>query len=81
MNDMDLPTGKTCADCCHLRRCVGMGFTKAENTNCDFSPSRFVEKLVIPNTKIPAERPMLVSVSDMLEKIGVEFGVRKGGKT
>lgn len=40
-DDMKLPTGKTCADCVHLRRCVGLGYTKPENTTCDFAPSRF----------------------------------------
>lgn len=38
---MKLPDGRTCGDCIHVRRCVLFGFTKSENTNCDFSPSRY----------------------------------------
>ena len=40
--EMCLPEGKTCGDCIHLARCRGMGFTSsADNTSCDFWPSRF----------------------------------------
>ena len=40
---MKLPEGKTCADCVHLKRCVGLGCTKPENTSCDFFPNKFRE--------------------------------------
>ena len=40
--EMRLPDGKSCADCRHVSRCVGLGCTNAENTACDFYPSRFV---------------------------------------
>jgi hypothetical protein len=43
-DDMELPQGKTCADCMHNARCVVFGFTKPQNTRCDFAPSRFVER-------------------------------------
>ena len=36
-----LEPGTTCADCAHLRRCTAQGFTKPENTYCDFIPIRF----------------------------------------
>lgn len=39
---MDLPDGKTCADCAHLSRCLSFGFTSSpERTSCDFFPRRF----------------------------------------
>lgn len=41
-DDMDLPKGKTCADCVHCRRCTAMfGHTPADES-CDWSPSRFL---------------------------------------
>ncbi len=40
---MQLPAGKTCADCAHLRRCTMIGCTRPENTQCDFYPNQFVE--------------------------------------
>lgn len=48
-DEMSLPDGKTCGDCVHLRRCLGIGYTSsAENDRCDFYPIRFHE--------VPAER-------------------------
>ena len=39
---MDLPAGKSCGDCHHIRRCLALGFTSsADNTSCDFFPVRF----------------------------------------
>ena len=38
---MQLPTGKTCADCIHAKFCISIGCTKPENTSCDFYPNRF----------------------------------------
>ena len=32
---------RTCGDCAHLRRCTALGFTKRENSWCDFIPIRF----------------------------------------
>lgn len=40
-NDMDLPEGKTCADCVHCRRCFGIFGHIPEDQACDWSPSRF----------------------------------------
>jgi len=42
---MDLPEGKTCNDCMHVRFClqfIGPGI--AANTQCDWYPIRFVER-------------------------------------
>ncbi len=40
--EMQLPEGKTCGDCQHIKRCRAFGFTSSEaNTSCDFWPSRF----------------------------------------
>lgn len=39
---MNLPKGKTCGDCAHIRRCKAIfGHTEAD-TYCDWSPSRAV---------------------------------------
>jgi hypothetical protein len=42
--NMDLPVGKTCGDCVHFDRCVGLIGVKADYTMCDFYPIRFREK-------------------------------------
>lgn len=40
--NMTLPEGQTCGTCVHAKRCLAFGFTSsAENTRCDFYPSRF----------------------------------------
>jgi hypothetical protein len=41
VDEMKLPAGKTCASCVHVRRCVALGYTKAESTSCDFWPNKF----------------------------------------
>lgn len=38
---MELPEGKTCADCVHVMRCTIMFGANPENTSCDFEPIRF----------------------------------------
>lgn len=38
---MDLPSGRTCADCVHCRRCCTMFGHIPEDESCDWSPSRF----------------------------------------
>lgn len=44
---MRLPTGKTCADCVHIRRCTAFGFTDSpENVWCDFYPNKFQAQLL-----------------------------------
>lgn len=42
--EMRLPEGRTCADCRHIARCKGFGFSWPERTSCDFWPSRFALK-------------------------------------
>jgi DnaJ-class molecular chaperone len=42
-NDMQLPEGKTCADCANWSVCDFLISCIENNTECDFSPSRFVE--------------------------------------
>ena len=41
-----LPTGKTCADCLHCKRCcmLYIGSNGGKNTKCDFAPSKFSER-------------------------------------
>lgn len=40
--EMKLPEGKTCGDCRHIARCLGLGCTWQARTSCDFHPSRFI---------------------------------------
>jgi hypothetical protein len=40
---MRLPTGKTCGDCAHIRRCMAIFGHVETDKHCDWSPSRFVE--------------------------------------
>ena len=40
-DDMDLPPGKTCADCTHCNRCTIMFGHIPADESCDWSPSRF----------------------------------------
>jgi hypothetical protein len=42
--EMRLPPGVTCADCKHIERCVGFGFSLPGCTSCDFWPNRFVRR-------------------------------------
>lgn len=39
---MQLPTGKTCGDCLHIKRCKAMFGHTEKDTYCDWSPSRAV---------------------------------------
>ena len=38
---MELPPGKTCADCAHCRRCCAIFGQIPQDEVCDWSPSRF----------------------------------------
>lgn len=41
---VELPEGKTCGDCAHIRRCSAFGFTSGPSaSSCDFFPRRFKE--------------------------------------
>lgn len=40
---MDLPQGKTCADCKHCRRCCAIFGHIPEDQVCDWYPSRFAD--------------------------------------
>jgi len=48
-DEMNLPEGKSCADCVHCYRCTKIFGAKPENKQCDFHPIRFYLK--------PAEPP------------------------
>jgi hypothetical protein len=41
---MNLPEGKTCADCVSCRRCTLMFGHIPADESCDWSPSRFLER-------------------------------------
>lgn len=45
-NDMKLPAGKTCGDCAYYKRCVALFECPADNTECDWAPSRFRQRVV-----------------------------------
>lgn len=49
-DDMDLPEGKTCANCVHCRRCTAMFGHIPEDQSCDWSPSRFREATAVINS-------------------------------
>lgn len=40
-DEMDLPEGKTCADCVHCHRCCAIFGHIPQDQVCDWSPSRF----------------------------------------
>lgn len=42
---MNLPEGKTCADCVHVRRCTGIFGVSPLDEGCDFFPVRFREQV------------------------------------
>lgn len=51
-SEMDLPRGRTCADCFHINRCTLLGYTSSpHNTWCDFLPVRFHEMRPTPTQK------------------------------
>lgn len=56
---MALPPGKTCGDCAHISRCLAFGFSWRSRTECDFAPSRFLERPTKP------ERPAGAYVSPL----------------
>lgn len=41
---MNLPPGKTCADCIHTSRCVAIFGVIPEDQRCDFFPVRYRER-------------------------------------
>ena len=43
-SDMELPKQMTCRHCAYFMRCVRLFNCKPNNTECDWSPSRFTEK-------------------------------------
>lgn len=50
-DDMNLPDGKTCGDCHHFSRCNAIFGHIAEDEVCDWAPSRFAAKEVMPMKK------------------------------
>jgi hypothetical protein len=48
---MNLPAGKTCADCVHCRRCCAMFGHIPQDQVCDWYPSKF--QPVAPAAQVP----------------------------
>ncbi len=46
---MELPAGKTCGDCSHIRHCEAFYARSDTDTSCDFFPRRFLERAAIAN--------------------------------
>jgi uncharacterized protein (DUF362 family) len=46
-DEMNIPEGKTCGSCFHLKRCVSLYGVKAESVTCGWSPSRYQEKVQV----------------------------------
>lgn len=57
--EMQLPPGKTCADCVHTARCCAMFGHVPEDTYCDWWPSKYrartPELAVSPTAQTPAK--------------------------
>jgi hypothetical protein len=52
---MRLPEGMTCADCARFRFCnVFLGGNIATNRECDWAPSRFIQRRAGPPAPKPA---------------------------
>jgi hypothetical protein len=45
---MNLPAGKTCADCVHCHRCCSIYGHIPADERCDWAPSRFTPKPLLP---------------------------------
>ena len=45
LQEASLPDGKQCSDCANFNRCVMLFMCPADNTMCDWSPSKFVSKV------------------------------------
>lgn len=46
---MRLPSGITCGDCVHIRRCKAIFGHVETDTYCDWSPSRLIQNVVVVN--------------------------------
>lgn len=42
--NMNLPPGRTCADCMHTERCVSLFGAIPQDETCDFFPVRYMER-------------------------------------
>lgn len=45
---MDLPEGRTCSDCIHIRFCTQFLGDVSRNTSCDWYPIRFILSCAAP---------------------------------
>ena len=70
-SDMDLPEGRQCADCMHIKRCMWMFDCKPESTKCDFAPSRFRDAVTVVDVD-PEVDPKFKSPTRTSAKAGVQ---------
>lgn len=59
--EMNLPPGKTCGDCFFYERCKGFFGCPATNDNCDWSPSRFKQRVAIATVSASNSHAMLIA--------------------
>ena len=76
-NDMKLPDGKTCADCAYYKRCWALFECPADNTECDWAPSRFRRRV----TDLCAHgfpRPCSMCSECVMSPLGYEHAITVG---
>jgi regulator of replication initiation timing len=63
---MNLPPGKTCGDCANFARCQGFFGCPATNDNCDWSPSKFKQKVAIATVTASNSHAVLIDENQRL---------------
>lgn len=73
---MELPNGKTCADCVHSERCIAMFGATEDKTNCGWFPRRFCH---VPRGLGGGD--VLTKGMDFDHTFGFESGTHEGVRT
>jgi hypothetical protein len=63
---MNLPPGKTCGDCSFYGRCKAFFGCPATNDNCDWSPSKFKQKVAIATVTASNSQAVLIDENQRL---------------
>ena len=64
--EMNLPAGKTCGDCSFYGRCKAFFGCPATNDNCDWSPSKFKQKVAIATVTASNSQAVLIDENQRL---------------